>query len=70
MASKIVYKRTGEMPENFSVMIRFGKKDQALARRLWETPQAAPEVVREVLRQALASGQLADIIRKMNDEQG
>lgn len=67
--SKIIYRRVGPMPSNFSIMVRFGKGDEALARRLWEAPRVAPEVVREVLRRALASGELADIIRAINEQQ-
>lgn len=67
--SGVIYKRAGQMPKTFTVAIRFGKKDEALAQRLWDAPRAAPAVVREVLRRALASGVLADVIREMQEGQ-
>lgn len=56
------YERVGEIPTRFSIMVRWqnaGENDAA--RRLFALPLHAPEVIRRVLDEAVASGRLEAI---------
>lgn len=53
------YERVGEIPARFSIMVRWPKAaENEAAKRLFALPLHAPEVIRRVLDEAVASGRL------------
>jgi len=61
-----LYERVGSIPDPFSVMVRWNKSaDSVVAQRLFALPRTAPEVIRRVLDDALATGRLDAIVQEV-----
>ena len=64
------YERVGEIPARFSIMVRWTKaSESAVAKKLFAMPLHAPEIIRRVLEEALASGRLDAIASEVSSTQ-
>ena len=65
------YERDGEVPNNFSVLLRWPKaKESDAAQLLHSYPYIAPEVIRRVLENAAVTGELKTIAEEVARRNG
>ena len=65
------FERIGPPPEKLAIMVRWPKlSESAAARRLFELPLIAPEVIRRVLEDAVESGRFDAIAEEVSSQKG
>jgi len=66
-----IYERVGDIPDKLAIMVRWTNPgDSAAAQRLFGLPRHAPEVIRRVLEDAVASGRFDAIAEEVASSKG